>query len=67
MEYLCSSILQANQGGLIGITLLGSWHEPLTDTPQDSAAAARMNDFHIGWLVLNILVLRSKLLSTVTG
>ncbi|XP_066397533.1 beta-glucosidase 32-like [Miscanthus floridulus] len=42
---------KASQGGQIGITLLGWWHEPATDTPQDAAAAARMNDFHIGWFM----------------
>ncbi|VAI34473.1 unnamed protein product [Triticum turgidum subsp. durum] len=41
----------AAQGGQIGITLLGWWHEPATDTPQDAAAAVRMNDFHIGWFM----------------
>ncbi|CAM0952358.1 unnamed protein product [Alopecurus aequalis] len=39
------------QGGQIGITLLGWWHEPATDKPQDAAAAMRMNDFHIGWFM----------------
>ncbi|VAI34462.1 unnamed protein product [Triticum turgidum subsp. durum] len=42
---------KAAQGGQIGITLLGWWHEPATDTPQDAAAAVRMNDFHIGWFM----------------
>jgi beta-glucosidase len=41
---------QAEQGGRIGLTLLGMWFEPRTETPDDVAAAARMNDFHIGWL-----------------
>jgi beta-glucosidase len=40
---------QATQGGKIGLTLLGWWYEPATQTPEDVAAAARMNDFHIGW------------------
>lgn len=42
---------KATQGGQIGITLLGWWHEPATNTSQDAAAAARMNDFHIGWFM----------------
>ncbi|KAG8057364.1 hypothetical protein GUJ93_ZPchr0002g25112 [Zizania palustris] len=40
---------QAAQGGQIGLTLLGWWYEPETQSPEDVAAAARMNDFHIGW------------------
>ncbi|KAF7066548.1 hypothetical protein CFC21_072516 [Triticum aestivum] len=40
---------QATQRGQIGITLLGWWHEPATNSSQDAAAATRMNDFHIGW------------------
>ncbi|XP_020176474.1 beta-glucosidase 31 isoform X1 [Aegilops tauschii subsp. strangulata] len=40
---------QAKQGGKIGLTLLCWWNEPATQTPEDIAAAARMNDFHIGW------------------
>lgn len=40
---------QATQGGQIGLTLLGWWYEPGTQDPEDVAAAARMNDFHIGW------------------
>ncbi|KAL6846781.1 hypothetical protein ACP4OV_024229 [Aristida adscensionis] len=42
---------KATQGGQIGITLLGWWHEPATNTPQDAAAAVRMNDFHLGWFM----------------
>ncbi|RCV12445.1 hypothetical protein SEVIR_2G281200v4 [Setaria viridis] len=42
---------QAEQGGRIGLTLLGWWYEPATETPDDVAAAARMNDFHIGWFM----------------
>ncbi|XP_006661423.1 beta-glucosidase 31 [Oryza brachyantha] len=40
---------QATQGGQIGLTLLGWWYQPGTQAPEDIAAAARMNDFHIGW------------------
>ncbi|KAM0838766.1 hypothetical protein ACQ4PT_060750 [Festuca glaucescens] len=39
------------QGGQIGVTLLGWWHEPATNTAQDAAAAMRMNEFHIGWFM----------------
>ncbi|KAJ1290378.1 hypothetical protein BS78_02G238400 [Paspalum vaginatum] len=42
---------QDEQGGHIGLTLLGWWYEPATETPDDIAAAARMNDFHIGWFM----------------
>jgi beta-glucosidase len=42
---------QASQGGRIGLTLLGWWYEPGTQAPEDVAAAARMNDFHIGWFM----------------
>ncbi|RCV12447.1 hypothetical protein SETIT_2G270500v2 [Setaria italica] len=42
---------QPIQGGQIGITLLGWWHEPATNTSEDAAAASRMNDFHIGWFM----------------
>ncbi|CAN6167614.1 unnamed protein product [Urochloa humidicola] len=42
---------QAEQGGRIGLTLLGWWYEPATETPDDIAASARMNDFHIGWFM----------------
>ncbi|CAN6218327.1 unnamed protein product [Urochloa humidicola] len=39
------------KGGQIGITLLGWWHEPATNTSRDAAAASRMNDFHLGWFM----------------
>ncbi|CAN6167615.1 unnamed protein product [Urochloa humidicola] len=42
---------QPIQGGQIGITLLGWWHEPATNTSRDAAAASRMNDFHLGWFM----------------
>jgi hypothetical protein len=32
---------------------MGRWHEPASDTAQDSAAAVRMREFQIGWLVLH--------------
>nr|CAD1839007.1 unnamed protein product [Ananas comosus var. bracteatus] len=42
---------QAKQGGSIGITLLGWWYEPYSQSSDDKAAAKRMVDFHIGWLM----------------
>ncbi|KAF3338343.1 beta-glucosidase 31-like protein [Carex littledalei] len=42
---------QEKQGGKIGITLLGAWSEPATENPDDIAAARRMLDFHIGWML----------------
>jgi len=42
---------QAEQGGQIGLSLLAWWFEPATQTPDDAAAAERMKEFHIGWLV----------------
>ena len=42
---------QAEQGGRIGLTLLGWWYDPRTQTPNDVAVAARMDDFHIGWFM----------------
>uniref|UniRef100_J3MZ44 4-hydroxy-7-methoxy-3-oxo-3,4-dihydro-2H-1,4-benzoxazin-2-yl glucosidebeta-D-glucosidase n=1 Tax=Oryza brachyantha TaxID=4533 RepID=J3MZ44_ORYBR len=42
---------QASQGGQIGLTLMGWWYEPKTDTPEDAAAAMRMNEFQIGWFM----------------
>ncbi|CAM0958441.1 unnamed protein product [Alopecurus aequalis] len=42
---------QKDQGGEIGITLMGRWHEPASDTAQDLAAAERTREFHIGWFM----------------
>lgn len=44
-------ILQAQQGGQIGLALVGEFMEPLTDTPDDKAAAERYVDFLLGWSV----------------
>ncbi|KAG6519890.1 hypothetical protein ZIOFF_016919 [Zingiber officinale] len=41
---------QPNQGGYIGITLLGIWFEPATRLPDDIAAVNRALDFLIGCL-----------------
>ncbi|RLN34891.1 beta-glucosidase 31 [Panicum miliaceum] len=48
LSYATPTRDEAEQGGRIGLTLLGWWYEPATETPDDIAAAARMNDFHIG-------------------
>jgi beta-glucosidase len=37
------------QGGVIGITNNCDWREPLTDKPEDKAAAQRALDFFLGW------------------
>ncbi|KAJ4804623.1 Beta-glucosidase 31 [Rhynchospora pubera] len=42
---------QADQGGKIGITLLALWFDPATEDPEDVAAARRVVDFHIGWIM----------------
>ena len=40
---------QAEQKGVIGITLNMDWREPLTDEPEDKAAARRALDWQLGW------------------
>ncbi len=40
---------QATQGGVIGITNNCDWHEPLTDSAEDRAAAQRALEFSLGW------------------
>ncbi|KAJ0974635.1 hypothetical protein J5N97_016600 [Dioscorea zingiberensis] len=47
---------QAAQRGYIGLTILGFWFEPFTDSPEDVAATKRLIDFHFGWF-MNPLVL----------
>ncbi|KAI5321210.1 Hypothetical predicted protein [Prunus dulcis] len=42
---------QASQKGLIGITLVSLWFEPLSDTQQDKDAASRAVDFMLGWFM----------------
>ena len=39
----------AHQKGLIGITNNCDWREPLTDSPEDKAAAERALEFFIAW------------------
>ena len=48
------TIFQAQQKGQIGIVVVGEFMEPLTDTPDDKAAAERYMDFLFGWSVLII-------------
>lgn len=38
-----------SQRGQIGIALNGAWYEPYTHSAEDIAAAARRNEFEIGW------------------
>ncbi|KAL5705682.1 beta-glucosidase [Ranunculus cassubicifolius] len=42
---------QEKQKGQIGITLLGFWLEPFTNSSQNIAASQRMRDFHLGWFL----------------
>ncbi|GMN64370.1 hypothetical protein TIFTF001_033448 [Ficus carica] len=42
---------QAQQGGQIGLALVGEFMEPLTDSPDNKAAAERYLDFLLGWYV----------------
>lgn len=39
----------AHQGGQIGMANNCDWREPLTDSPQDKAAAQRALEFFLGW------------------
>ena len=40
---------QSSQGGQIGIANNCDWREPLTDSPEDHAAAQRALEFFLGW------------------
>ncbi|KAF5743701.1 beta-glucosidase 12-like [Tripterygium wilfordii] len=42
---------QKNQGGQIGISLVGQYYEPYSDSPEDKAAQKRALDFSLGWYV----------------
>ncbi|XP_048330155.2 beta-glucosidase 24 [Ziziphus jujuba] len=42
---------QKQQGGQIGITNVGQFVEPYSDSPDDIAAAERVLDFTLGWYV----------------
>lgn len=41
--------VQESQGGRIGMINCTFWYEPLTDSEEDRAAAARELDFVLGW------------------
>ncbi|KAK2648252.1 hypothetical protein Ddye_015741 [Dipteronia dyeriana] len=40
---------QKKQGGQIGLTLLGQYYEPYSESSDDKAAAKRAMDFELGW------------------
>ncbi|KAK9278805.1 hypothetical protein L1049_028384 [Liquidambar formosana] len=40
---------QAKQGGEIGISLVGQYFEPYSESPEDVAAVGRALDFYLGW------------------
>ncbi|KAJ1690384.1 hypothetical protein LUZ63_014539 [Rhynchospora breviuscula] len=42
---------QVEQQGKIGLSILAFWYEPATENPEDVAAAKRVLDFHIGWII----------------
>ncbi|XP_058092766.1 beta-glucosidase 31-like isoform X2 [Magnolia sinica] len=42
---------QEKQKGYIGITLLGIWFEPLTNSTEDVTATKRVIDFQFGWFL----------------
>ncbi|CAB4310939.1 unnamed protein product [Prunus armeniaca] len=42
---------QRKQGGQIGISLVGQYVEPYSDSAEDKAAAKRILDFELGWFV----------------
>ncbi|KAI3908002.1 hypothetical protein MKW98_003647 [Papaver atlanticum] len=42
---------QAAQGGEIGISIVGQWFVPHSDSSRDKEAAERANDFMVGWFM----------------
>ncbi|PIA46235.1 hypothetical protein AQUCO_01500035v1 [Aquilegia coerulea] len=42
---------QEKQKGQIGITLLGVWFEPMTNSPQNVAASKIIFDYFVGWFL----------------
>ncbi|KAJ8747960.1 hypothetical protein K2173_007847 [Erythroxylum novogranatense] len=40
---------QADQGGEIGLTVVGEYYEPYSEAPEDKAAQQRILDFKLGW------------------
>lgn len=45
--------LKKKQGGEIGISLNTKYYEPISESLADKAAAERLMDFQLGWLVLD--------------
>ena len=43
--------MQASQNGVIGITLVSNWFEPLSEEKENKNAALRALDFMFGWQV----------------
>lgn len=41
--------MQAEQKGVIGITLVSHWFVPFSDAKKDQDAALRALDFMLGW------------------
>ncbi|KAK1564341.1 hypothetical protein Q3G72_001094 [Acer saccharum] len=48
---LYSEKFQEKQGGQIGLTLLGEYYEPYSESSDDKAAAKRAMDFELGWFM----------------
>ncbi|KAI3944825.1 hypothetical protein MKW92_051922 [Papaver armeniacum] len=43
--------LHAAQGGEVGISIVGQWFVPHSDSSRDKEAAERANDFMVGWFM----------------
>ena len=55
MFIFCLNLVrQAQQGGQIGMSLVGQYSEPYSNTSLDRAAAKRSMDFELGWLVKSL-------------
>lgn len=59
VDLLPICILQAEQGGQIGLSLVGQYYVPHSNSLHDKKAARRAMDFELGWLV-------NKLRSTIS-
>ena len=51
---LLTVTFQETQGGQIGISLVGQYFEPYSESSEDKAAAKRALDFNLGWLVKHL-------------